>query len=167
MTTAKSPRIPNALLHVWGPLVLVGLCGPPCPAEPPTEWTTLQHDATRTGYSPVRVEPPYRIRWFWVNGNRFDPNKDKLPPMIQTWISRRAQPVLAHCRRRAAAGRVHHNCGSLGRAYQSLTEGPDPEMFAVGCEAADKVIGERRGGARRPALSAASHSREGVRPHFS
>lgn len=53
-----------------------------------------------------------------------------------------ALPVLAHCRRPAAAGRVHDNCGSLGRAYQSLTEGPDPEMFAVGCEAADKVIGE-------------------------
>lgn len=70
------------------------------------EWTTLQHGASRTGYSPVRIEPPYRIRWYWVNGDRFDPDRevsksrssatgslDKLPEMIQTWLSRRAQPV--------------------------------------------------------------------------
>ncbi len=66
-------------------------------AEAPTpaarEWTTLQHDARRSGYSPVRVEPPYREKWYWIDGDRYDPAAGEPPAFARTVLCRRAQPV--------------------------------------------------------------------------
>jgi outer membrane protein assembly factor BamB len=78
------------------PIVLAGCLAagaPPATGGDGAEWTTLQHDARRTSCSPVRVEPPYREKWYWIDGRRFDPARQEPPRRPQTWLSRRAQPV--------------------------------------------------------------------------
>lgn len=62
-------------------------------ADQPPEWTTLQGNMQRTNFSPVQVEPPYRVKWVWANGDLYDAATMDPPEFAPTWMTKRMQPV--------------------------------------------------------------------------
>ncbi|MGL4648648.1 MAG: PQQ-binding-like beta-propeller repeat protein, partial [Caldilineaceae bacterium] len=89
---------------------------PPTLAPTPvgsTEWSQFAHDAQRSSFQPVAVEPPWRWKWAWngptANGS-ISAGKSRLP--------RNSQPV-------TGGGRVYVAAGARGVvALQSATGAP-------------------------------------------
>lgn len=69
------------------------------------EWTTYQHDAARSGWSPARVPPPYAEKWIWADGDLYD---GRAIPAPRTYFSRRLQPVTDG--QRVFAGSLSDGC---------------------------------------------------------
>jgi len=99
-------------IGVWVRLVFAApALVPPASIAAATDWPQLGHDAQRTNYSPVQVDPPYCYTWKWY----------EVP------IATRAQPVVAEGRLYIGSmdGVMYARNASTGSPLWSFaTEGP-------------------------------------------
>ncbi len=56
------------------------------------DWPQVAHDAQRTAYSPTAIVPPMKVKWRWVNGNKW--TGDPLPKTLDVEIPVLSQPIV-------------------------------------------------------------------------
>jgi len=101
-------------------VALGAICSATVTLSPAADWPQHQHDAARTGYSPDRVDPPYRTRWVWLNGQGLQKGP---PPYMLT----RARDTSGSMQVVVADGKVFF--GTTEGVFYALDAGTGAELW--------------------------------------